>query len=167
MLTIEIDTDVFAHLQANARPFVDTPNSTLRRLLGLSTPSDPAPSTGQAPSTSTAPSTIGRAVARISRRKAPKAELKKLARGGFVKDGEPLFLVDYQGQPVAEISALISGDSLVFDGQQYSMSDLAQQLLGHAGYSSKSVRGPAHWVTKNGTSVKELWDQYLKTQQHT
>ncbi len=34
--TIEIDDQVFAALQARAKPFVDTPNSVLRRLLELS-----------------------------------------------------------------------------------------------------------------------------------
>lgn len=34
-MRIEVDEDVFEGLQAKARPFVDTPNSVLRRLLGL------------------------------------------------------------------------------------------------------------------------------------
>ena len=33
--TIRVDDDVFAVLQERAQPFVDTPNSVLRRLLGL------------------------------------------------------------------------------------------------------------------------------------
>ncbi|MEU3354170.1 hypothetical protein [Streptomyces sp. NPDC037389] len=33
--TIRVDDEVFAQLQSLAKPFVDTPNSTLRRLLGL------------------------------------------------------------------------------------------------------------------------------------
>jgi Mrr N-terminal domain len=33
--TIRIDDEVFAHLQQLAKPFVDTPNSVLRRELGL------------------------------------------------------------------------------------------------------------------------------------
>jgi hypothetical protein len=35
MNTIEIDNDVLSHLKKNADPFNDTPNSVLRRLLGL------------------------------------------------------------------------------------------------------------------------------------
>ena len=38
--TIEIDDDVFHHLQEQAEPLVDTPSTVLRRLLGLSRPSD-------------------------------------------------------------------------------------------------------------------------------
>ncbi|WP_433891884.1 hypothetical protein [Streptomyces sp. CA-111067] len=33
--TIRVDDEVFAKLQGLAKPFVDTPNSTLRKLLGL------------------------------------------------------------------------------------------------------------------------------------
>ncbi|MDP6348963.1 MAG: hypothetical protein QF573_04445 [Chloroflexota bacterium] len=35
MPTIRIDDDVYAHLQEHATPLTDTPNSVLRRLLGL------------------------------------------------------------------------------------------------------------------------------------
>ncbi|MBW1604392.1 hypothetical protein JJV70_20255 [Streptomyces sp. JJ66] len=35
MRSIRVDDDVYARLQSLAEPFVDTPNSTLRRLLGL------------------------------------------------------------------------------------------------------------------------------------
>jgi hypothetical protein len=44
---IEIDDDVFALLKAQAEPFVDTPNSVLRRLLGI------APKVGTASTTAT------------------------------------------------------------------------------------------------------------------
>ncbi|MEU9412086.1 hypothetical protein AB0E08_41220 [Streptomyces sp. NPDC048281] len=36
--TIRVDDEVFAKLQGLAEPLVDTPNSTLRRLLGLDEP---------------------------------------------------------------------------------------------------------------------------------
>jgi hypothetical protein len=35
MESIDVDTDVFETIKANAEPFVDTPNSVLRRMLGL------------------------------------------------------------------------------------------------------------------------------------
>jgi hypothetical protein len=38
MPTITVDEDVFGYLQARAEPFVDTPNSVLRRELGLGSP---------------------------------------------------------------------------------------------------------------------------------
>jgi hypothetical protein len=40
MPTIRVDDQVYAQLQRAAKPFVDTPNSVLRRLLGLEGPSD-------------------------------------------------------------------------------------------------------------------------------
>ncbi|MDK0518780.1 hypothetical protein [Streptomyces sp. ML-6] len=36
--TIRVDDDVFARLQSLAEPFTDTPNSVIRRLLGLAAP---------------------------------------------------------------------------------------------------------------------------------
>ncbi len=47
--TIRVDDEVYARLQAEAKPFVDTPNSVLRRLLGL--PSAPADTTAKLPMT--------------------------------------------------------------------------------------------------------------------
>ncbi|NJP66617.1 DUF4357 domain-containing protein [Streptomyces spiramenti] len=44
--TIRVDDDVFVELQSMAEPFVDTPNSTLRKLLGL--PSSETPTSGPA-----------------------------------------------------------------------------------------------------------------------
>lgn len=38
--TIRIDEDVYEKLKEQAEPFVDTPNTVIRRLLGLSSPSD-------------------------------------------------------------------------------------------------------------------------------
>ena len=40
---IVVDTEVYEHLQGQAEPFVDTPNTVLRRLLGIA-PSGPAES---------------------------------------------------------------------------------------------------------------------------
>ena len=33
--TIRIDTEVYEHLQSHAQPLSDTPNTVLRRLLGI------------------------------------------------------------------------------------------------------------------------------------
>jgi negative regulator of replication initiation len=37
-LQIDLDADIFDYLKSQAEPFVDTPNTVLRRLLGLSEP---------------------------------------------------------------------------------------------------------------------------------
>ncbi|MGR0319456.1 DUF4357 domain-containing protein [Agromyces sp. ZXT2-3] len=44
---IEVDDEVFAALQAMAEPFVDTPNSVLRRVLGVDVRSPSAPDPSQ------------------------------------------------------------------------------------------------------------------------
>jgi hypothetical protein len=162
MQTIEIDTDVFAFLQKNARPFVDTPNSTLRRLLGLNgskaQPQKKSPSAPDADLDALLAESLAIAAARS---KAPKADLQLLVQKGVLRNGQKLYLIDYQGNRVQKISASLSGADLIYNGQRYSMSNLAQQLLGQAGFKSNSVRGPAHWVTDDGKTVKDLWQQYL------
>jgi hypothetical protein len=162
MQTIEIDTDIFAYLQKHARPFVDTPNSTLRRLLGID--ASAVQSRKKSPSLldaeSAAPSAEDLTYA-TKRGKAPKADLQLLRQEGSLRDGQKLQLIDYQGKRVPKISAIISGSELIYVGQRYSMSNLAQQLLSQAGFKSNAVRGPAHWVTDDGKTVKDLWQQYL------
>lgn len=161
-IEIEIDTDVFAFLQKNARPFIDTPNSTLRRLLGL----DSARVQHQKKSPSVSDPELEVLLAEslaitAARSKAPKADLQLLVQKGFLQNGQMLYLIDYQGNRVQKISASLSGADLIYNGQRYSMSNLAQQLLGQAGFKSNSVRGPAHWGTDDGKTVKDLWQQYL------
>lgn len=164
MKTIEIDTDVFAYLEKNARPFVETaPNSVLRRLLGID-----GPATQPQKESPTASNVVGsdarpaesRPATIVARTKARKAQLRSLVEKGFLRDGQTLYLIDYQGNRVKEISASVSGNHLVYIGQSYSMSDLAQQLLQReGGFGSDSVRGPAHWVTDDGKTVKALWQE--------
>lgn len=165
MQTIEIDTDVFAFLQQNARPFIDTPNSTLRRLLGLDgatvQPQKKLPSGSEPELEALLAESL---VIAAARGKAPKADLQLLAQNGLLRNGQKLYLIDYQGNRVQGKSASLSGADLIYNGQRYSMSKLAQQLLGQAGFKSNSVRGPAHWVTDDGRTVKDLWQQYLDCQ---
>lgn len=161
MQTIEIDTDVFAFLQKNARPFVDTPNSTLRRLLGLDDAKAQAPKTSRPGSDADLEALLAESLTiAAARSKAPKADLQLLAQKGVLRNGQKLYLIDYQGNRVQKISASLSGADLIYNEQRYSMSNLAQQLLGQAGFKSNSVRGPAHWVTDDGKTVKDLWQQY-------
>jgi hypothetical protein len=61
-----------------------------------------------------------------------------------------------------QYSAVLSGNSLIWDGKQYSMSKLAGIALRSIGLSGDAVRGPLFWYTEDGTSVKELWERYLK-----
>ena len=163
MESIKIDSDVFAHLQKHARPFVDTPNSTLRRLLGIETV------VGAARVKKSGPAVDGELDALLaenlaavsSRSKAPKADLEVLVKNGFLRNGQKLYLVDYQGNRVQKLSVVISGGDVIYNSQRYSMSNLAQELLASVGFKSNSVRGPAHWVTDDGKSIKDIWQQYL------
>ena len=164
MESIKIDNDVFAHLQKHARPFVDTPNSTLRRLLNIDCAANATKSGKPSPAVDAELEELlaeSLAAAR-SRSKAPKADLEKLIQAALLRNGQKLYLVDYQGNKVQKLSpAVISGGDVIFNNQHYSMSNLAQELLAKVGFKSNSVRGPAHWVTDDGKSVKDLWQQYL------
>lgn len=163
MESIEIDNDVFAYLQKNARPFIDTPNSTLRRLLRI----DSAATAGRPKKSSPAADAeleklpAESLAAARSRSKAPKADLDVLVQTGLLRNGQKLYLIDYQGNKVQKLSAVIAGGDLIYNDQRYSMSNLAQELLAKVGFKSNSVRGPAHWVTDDGKSIKDFWQQYL------
>ena len=157
MPNITIDDEIFALLQKNARPFVDSPNSALRKLLGLRI-------NGATPKPNAADEDLEQLFqeAMSSRRtKAPKADLKALIQVGLLRNGERLYLVDYQSKRIPQFEAVISGALLEFKGHHYTMSNLAQELLKKVGFKSDSVRGPSHWVTGKNISIKDLWQQLL------
>jgi len=157
---IKVDPEVFGYLQKHAIPFVDTPNTTLRRLLGIDQVSAPPVAEKQELPELDELLAESMRLHRL-RAKAPKADLARLAAGGLVQNGERLFLIDYQGNKHSEYSASISGGSLEYKGKSYSMSSLAQELLAQLGFRSNSVRGPAHWANAHGTTIKELWEQHI------
>lgn len=160
MPTIQIDDEVFELLQKNAKPFVDSPNTTLRRMLDLRV-------NGATVKPAEAPDDLGQLLkeAMAKRRtKAPKANLKALIQAGLLRNGERLYLVDYQGKRVGQYEAVVSGALLEFKGQHYTMSNLAQELLKKVGFKSDSVRGPSHWVTAKNVSIKDIWQQLLDKQ---
>ena len=164
METIQIDNDVFAYLQKHARPFIDTPNSTLRRLLEI----DKNVFTAENQKITPPPvvnldDLLAENMPLMSsqRKKAPKADLKVLVKKGALHNGQKLYLVDYQGNQVNGIAATITNNRLFYNNQSYSMSDLAEELLKTIGFVSNAVRGPAHWVTDGGKSIKDLWLQHL------
>lgn len=146
MKSIEIDDDVYNYLQQKAIAYVETPNRTLRRLLGIDKRQ------------------ISKSIHRSFRnRKKPKTNLIDLVNAGFVEENQELYLRDYRGREIGEHTAKISQGNLVYDGKRYSMSELAKNLLKQNGYGSDSVRGPMFWYTIDGKSIKEIWDEYLKT----
>lgn len=164
MKSIEVDSDVFSHLQKHARPFIDTtPNSILRRLLGIGSDDPSSKQTTTPPNAIPDLDSLYEEAIRTarSRSKAPKADLKVLLKSGLLKNGDKLCLVDYQGNKVKKFVAVILDADLIYDGQRYAMSNLAQKLLSEMGFKSKSVRGPAHWATSDGQSVRDLWQQHI------
>ena len=155
MKPIEIDDELFAYLQGKAIAFVETPNLTLRRLLlGDKTKSEIPPNHKSISPVS--PKKIRQ------NKKQPKTDLPKLTKSGFLEEGQFLYLYDYQGNRIDGFEATISGKKLLWNNNSCSMSELAKELLKKIGFSSESVRGPAHWYNRDGISVKDLWKQYLR-----
>lgn len=150
MPRIEIDESVFRHLQSKAFAFVETPNDTLRRLLGIVEVRKPS-----------SPTQLG-AGGKLGRK--PKASLGRMIGAGLIANGQKLILHDYQGRAVPNAVAYVGGDGIFasLDRKRlYSMSDLAQELLKKQGYESESVRGPSHWYTEDGRSITQIWEEYL------
>lgn len=162
MQSIQIDTDVFTFLQKNAIPLVDTPNTILRRLLGIEEQVKAAQLTSTKDEFDL--DQLLRESVKNRRTRAPNANLKTLVSAGFLREGERLFLVDYQDQKIAGCEATVSGPLLSSKGQSSSMSKLAQEQLKKVGFESESVRGPSHWVNAKGVSVGKLWQQFTEQQ---
>ena len=57
---------------------------------------------------------------------------------------------------IAGYDSTISGKSLLWNNELFSMSELAKECLKKEGFSSESVRGPAHWFNSDEISVKEF-----------
>jgi hypothetical protein len=77
---ISVDDEVYAMLESIAKPFVDTPNSVLRRVLGLPT--------GEADSGSEAVSSASSPRKRRSSRKQPASRRTRLPKGELLPESE-------------------------------------------------------------------------------
>lgn len=98
----------------------------------------------------------------LQRGRAPKADLRELARLGLLRDGQEVHFVDFRGLRHANCKATIAGDDLLYsDGHRYSMSALAGTLLKQLGFIGDSVRGPDHWETAEGKRIRNLWEAVL------
>ena len=150
MRTIEVDEEVFAYLQKNAIPYIETPNLTIRRLFELPVANSLNGIQGK-----------HRIKDGSKRKKRQKTNLQTLIGYGLLQEGQTLFLHDYQGLIIRGYEAVISGKSLVMDSKKSSMSDHAKNCLKKEGYKSDSVRGPSHWYNSDGVSVKDLWSHFL------
>jgi hypothetical protein len=150
MRKIEVDDEVYGWLEKQVQGFGETPNAVLRRLLGIGV-------------NTARPSTSPLAGSKSSRGKAPKTDLKKLVRAKMLSEGQLLYFHDYQGKKVNGIQARLNGNKLEHKGRLYSMSALTRDVMKSQGYENESYRGPQFWYTAAGISVKDLWDEYLKT----
>jgi hypothetical protein len=161
MRTIQIDDDVYNYIGTKAKPFEETtPNMTLRRLFGLSISHRQEVSVPVVTSMGVQ-QTDGRVSARLRQRKSQKTDLYALLSTGALREGQTLYLYDYQKKRARGYEAKLSGRFLMYEGKHYSMSELAKQLLKNLGYQSNSVRGPMFWGTADGCTIKELWEKYL------
>ena len=152
MYKIEVDESVYKFLERKVQGFGDTPNVVLRRLLGIGTlvSQPPKPVETKLPQ-------------KGKRSKAPKANFRDLVRVGSLSEGQVLYLHDYRGSKINGVQAHIQGNDLEYKGQLHSMSALARDQMKIQGYDNDSYRGPEHWFTAQGRSIKDLWDEYLKT----
>lgn len=151
MRTIQVDDDVYGELERRVSGFGDTPNLVMRRLLkiGSKTPISPSP----------------QSVVKKPQRdkgKAQRTNLKALVSVGSLKEGQALYIHDYQGNRLQGVEATVRGDKLEFNGEIVSMSALTRTVMQDRGYQNTQYRGPKFWFTAEGKSVMELWDEYLK-----
>ena len=91
-----------------------------------------------------------------------KTNLIELINANILKQGQILNLHDYHGTVMSGFTATIENNSLLWNNQKYSMSELARIFLKQNGYESTSVRGPERLYTRDGISIKTLWQQYLE-----
>lgn len=162
MRKIEIDDELYTFILGKMRAFEETPSIVLRRELGLN---------GVVGVRSQlTPALVGRTVRgqdfSANRRertgKGPKVDLVALISSGVLRDGQTLFLYDYQRKQVPGYEAKLASRFLIHEGRPFSMSDLARQFLQKEGYQSNSVRGPMHWGTAEGVTIRDMWEKHLE-----
>ncbi len=159
MMKIEIDQEIYRLLESHAQPFVDSPNSTLHRLLAQYL-TDLKPGDSQKKVRVSKPSIKKENVAEIqkTKRRLPKADLGKLISAGLLTVGQKLFLIDYTGKRVPGFAAIVDPKGLVYHEVVYAMSKLAGLGLAKVGYKNSSIRGPERWENQDGVSVLTLWN---------
>lgn len=138
MPQIDIDDEVFAILQSQAEPFVDTPNDVLRRLVGLA----PDAPNGNGTHTKLKP------IKRYRNRK--RGDLMTLIETGALEVDD---LLIYQKRTGEEFRGTVTNDGWIeaIGTTYYSPSGALKQLVGY------EVNGWKHWtVARTG----KLLDDY-------
>jgi hypothetical protein len=161
MKSIQIDNEVYAYLASKARPYEETtPNMTLRRLFGLEQTSATVISREVQTPTTIQQSSMAMGRKRGRARNNPKVSIPTLINEGLVKRGQVLYLYDYRRKKIPNYEATLADWGLIWNGTHYSMSDLAKRFLQKEGYQSDSVRGPMHWGTADGVTIKDMWEKH-------
>lgn len=145
MKSIKIDNEVYSYLQKKAIAFEESPNDVLRRVLDLKYVT---PQPKRLTTLTTKP------------QKQPKTNLKDLVSSGVLSEGQKL-IFQHSGKRLPEFTATISGKSLIWKGDRYSMSALAGIALETIGLNGDSVCGPLFWFTEYRKSVHVLWEHFL------
>jgi hypothetical protein len=158
MQKIEVDDEIYQLLCSNARPFVDSPNDVLRRLLRLDL-------SQVLEGRETLTKGITMSTGNFGKR-SPRANLGTLMALKKVTEGDRVYLLDHSGNRVhgERFTATISGGNLRWsvDGRNYAMSPLAGKLLAERGYADGETRGPRHWYVEGRGRVQDLWSDYLE-----
>lgn len=99
-----------------------------------------------------------------ARKRQAKTDIHDLKLAGLLSQGQIVFLHDYQGRRLPGVQAEVGPlNKLMYRGKRYSMSRLAAQLLEDHGFTSEAVRGPAHWFTEAGESLRSVWERHNRT----
>lgn len=129
--SIDIDDETFDFLKKHAEPFVDTPGSVLRRLLGLARPdqSPGAPDSGPQGSSRASSGDRGSAVSKSRGRRG-----KRAARGSLLPEAEyeiPIlrYLADHEGRApsrevVEGVGKMLSGKFTTTDRETLNSGDV-------------------------------------------
>lgn len=157
MPTIRIDDEVYSLLRADAEPFVDTPNSVLRRRLGLD---------GDAPkeevSRDAEQSLSGSEPSRTSpTRGGPVPRMVKLVKGRALKPGESLVFSRPRLGDEFRAVVLDDGRLRLQDGSVHdSPSGAARTLVGH------EMNGWTTWRREvDGQTLERLWNVWERGHQ--
>ena len=132
---IYVDDEVFQRLQEAAEPFVDTPNSVLRKLLDL------PPATDEA-----TPSPAG-----MTSTRRRQGALFPLIETGVLKPGQPLHWRRRNQRQEHVATVLDNGELQLADGRRYRTPSAAAVSI--TGYQ---INGWNVWETQDGTPLGDL-----------
>ena len=149
MKNIKIDDEVYSYLQMKAIAFEEIPNDVLRRIFSLHQMDVPQKLS------------LINILSPVKPAKRPITNLKDLVSAGVLSENQRL-IFRHSGKKLPQYTATIVGKKLIWNGNRYSMSDLAGIAIETIGLDGQSVRGPLFWFTEDGKSIKELWGQYIQ-----